>query len=58
MNYRKFNRRVRSVRWAYGVLDHAVDVRRAQRAAALIGALENWLDNNATLDLATYNDHE
>jgi hypothetical protein len=35
------------------VLDHAVDVRRAQRAAALIGALENWLDNNAPLDLAT-----
>jgi hypothetical protein len=61
MNIRKFNRRADSVRWAYGLLERATTTLRAQRAAALIGGLEHWLDRNTPAGLAgvtTYSDRE
>jgi hypothetical protein len=61
MDCKKFNRRADSVRWAHGLLEHATTTLRAQRAAALIGGLEHWLDRNTPAGLAgvtTYSDRE
>jgi hypothetical protein len=61
MDCKNFNRRADSVRWAYGLLEHATTTLRAQRAAALIGGLENWLDRNTPAGLAgvtTYSDRQ
>ena len=59
MNYRNYDRRVQSVQWAYEYKARAVESRdshRASRAALLINALENWLNQNAPLTLTTYKD--
>jgi hypothetical protein len=58
MDVKKFNRRAESIRWAYEVQKRAPNMRRAQRAAHLISALENWLDNNSPTNVRTYNDHD
>ena len=57
-NIEKFNRREDSLRWAYGLRDHAVSTRRTQRRATLIAGLEHWLVSNSPTDATTYNDHE
>jgi len=61
MDCNKFNRRADGVQWAYGLLEQATTTRRAQRAAALIGGLEHWLDRNTPASVAgvtTYGDRE
>ena len=61
MSYTKFLRRARNAQWAYRCLHGAVEgghTRSASRAAAMIVALENWLDHNGPSDVTTYNDHE
>jgi hypothetical protein len=57
-NIERFNRREDSLRWAYGLGDHPVSARWAQRKATLIIGLAHWLDNNSPADATTYNDHE
>jgi len=49
MNVNKSNQRFWNCRWAYGYLHRAVEAgneRRARKGAALVEALEHWLDNN------------
>jgi hypothetical protein len=46
---------------SYGLLEHATTTLRSQRAAALIGGLQHWLDRNTPTDLAdvtTYSDRK
>jgi hypothetical protein len=54
MNYQKYNRRARNVQWADEYLRRARTYRSASRAAALICALENWLNNNAPMAVTAY----
>lgn len=54
MDYHKFNRRARSARWATEYRGRAKTYRSASRAAALIYALANWLNNNAPSTVTGY----
>jgi hypothetical protein len=57
MTCNKYLRRARNAQWADGYLRRAVEAghtRRALRAAGMILALENWLNQNAPFDVATY----
>jgi hypothetical protein len=53
----KFNRRVRSAKWADRCLRHATEegsMHRARRASYLMQALSVWLDKNAPLIIEAY----
>jgi hypothetical protein len=54
MIYQKYNRRARSAQWACQYLERAKTYRSASRVAALIYALEDWLNNNAPMAVTTY----
>ena len=54
---KKFNRRVRSAKWADRCLRDATEeglMHRARRASHLAQALSVWLDKNATLIIEAY----
>jgi hypothetical protein len=56
---KKFNRRADGFQWAHELLEHPTTTLRSQRAAALIGGLQHWLDCNTPAGLAgvtTYSD--
>jgi hypothetical protein len=52
MNYAKFNRRNRSLQWAYGL--PLRDTRFALRRAQLIQALHNWIHGGNGPDVGPY----
>ena len=58
MNYMKYNRRVRSVLWALGYRERAKTEHSALRAAGLVTALENWLNDDAPTALTGYKESE
>lgn len=57
MNVNEVNRRIRSLRWADEFQKRAVEKRNyrgALKGAALIEALEHWINNNASHDIRTF----
>jgi hypothetical protein len=58
MHYEKYNRRVRSAQWAEGYLKRARTYRSASRAAAMISALEHWLNTNPPLAVTAYTESD